>query len=201
MIELHVKHHADPSEFKKTTAHELLHEPDAPPQIVFSGKQTWKPSRPRTLVVACSDGRLQESVDEFLEGRLGVIDYDRLYSPGGPGALAVGSSDIRTDQLRRELKFLMDAHKIEEIVLLFHGAERTGPEHAVCAHYKRILPGASRRQVAIQQHQDAGEAIGVISEIAPQVKVRVYRAEVRGDTSIHFVDLLRRPYARSYVSG
>lgn len=193
MIELHVKHGQDPQESSKAPVNTLLHEPDAPPQIVFEGTQTWKPSRPRTLVVACSDGRLQESVDEFLERRLGVVDYDRLYSPGGPGALAVSSSDIRTDQLRRELKFLMEAHKIEEIVLLFHGADRTGPEHAVCAHYKRILPGASRSQVAAQQHQDAAEALQVISEIAPRVMVHVYRAEVRGDTSIHFVDLLRRP--------
>jgi len=115
-----------------------------------------------------------------------------LYSPGGPGALAAGNPEVKTDQLRRELKFLMDAHKIEEIVLLFHGADRSGPEHAVCAHYKRVLPGATRRQVAVQQHADAAEAITVISGIAPMVKVHVFRAEVRGDTTIHFVDLLRQ---------
>ena len=191
MIELEAKHHPAQSEPSQNSTHSMLQDPDAPLQVVFVGTQPWKP-RPRTLVVACSDGRLQESVDEFLEDRLGVIDYDRLYSPGGPGALAAGSGDIRTDQLRRELKFLMEAHKIEEIVLLFHGADRTGPDHAVCAHYKRILPGASRRQITMQQHADAAEAIGVVSKIAPNVKVHVFRAEVRGDSAIHFVDLLRK---------
>jgi hypothetical protein len=171
----------------------MLHHPDTSLPIVYKGESTWKHTRPRTLVVACSDGRLQESIDEFLEGRLGVVDYDRLYSPGGAGALAASSADIRTDQLRRELKFLMDAHKIEEIVLLFHGADSSGPDHAVCAHYKRILPYGSRRQVEMQQHADAAEALNVVSDIAPTVNVHVYRAEVRGDSSVHFVDFLRRP--------
>jgi len=31
----------------------------------------WSPARPRVLVVACSDGRLQEATDAFLASALG----------------------------------------------------------------------------------------------------------------------------------
>lgn len=191
MIELHVKHNPEQIDDSNAPVNDLLHDPESQPDVIFKGAQRWKQSRPSTLVVACSDGRLQESIDEFLERKLGVVDYDRLYAPGGPGALGPGSGDLRTDQLRRELKFLMDAHRIEEIVLLFHGADRSGPENAVCAHYKRLLPGASRNQISRQQHKDASAAMSVISSIAPRVRIRVYRAEVRGDSSVHFIDLLR----------
>ncbi len=162
-------------------------------QTAFNATNNWKHEFPRTLVVACSDGRLQGSTDEFLEESLGVIDYDRLYSPGGAGALAVGNGAFNCDQLRRELKLLTDAHQTEQIVLLFHGADSTGPDLAVCAHYQRILPGASRYQISMQQHADAAEAISVVSEIAPKVSIRVYCAQVRSDNSVHFDDFLRRP--------
>ena len=39
----------------------------------------WDPERPRVLVAACSDGRLQEATDAFLSRALGVRQYDRLY--------------------------------------------------------------------------------------------------------------------------
>ena len=41
----------------------------------------WDPERPRVLVAACSDGRLQEATDAFLSSALGVRQYDRLYVP------------------------------------------------------------------------------------------------------------------------
>ncbi len=48
----------------------------------------WSADRPHTLVIACSDGRLQEQTDEFLHRQLGLSGFDRFYVPGGGGALA-----------------------------------------------------------------------------------------------------------------
>ena len=56
------------------------------PAPVYVSERRWSEERPRVLVVACSDGRLQEAVDDFLQNHLGILDYDRLYAPGGPGA-------------------------------------------------------------------------------------------------------------------
>src|SRR4026209_2489832 len=54
----------------------------------------WLPDRPSTLVIACSDGRLQEATDEFLAHHLQVTRYDRFYVPGGAGALAASGRDF-----------------------------------------------------------------------------------------------------------
>src|SRR5918998_448510 len=82
----------------------------------------WNPARPRILVVACSDGRLQEETDLFLDGALGVTHYDRLYLPGGAGALSASGRDfVRAQQMRHECRYLVDAHGVEDLVMLFHG--------------------------------------------------------------------------------
>lgn len=159
---------------------------------VYISRKPWSSTRPRTLVVACSDGRLQESIDDFLEQHMGVLAYDRLYAPGGPGALAAcGFELLRADQFRREFAFLMRAHGTEEVILLFHGAGEDGPENAVCAHYRRLLPQGSRQEIAQQQERDAEEVLRQGFLGLPQVRVHVYRAEVQPDSTVRFVDLLR----------
>ncbi len=193
LIELQVVNNRPSAETHSSSdhadVHRQLNDPGNSPRVVFSGAYTWRRRRPSTLVVACSDGRLQKSIDEFLEQKLGVVDYDRLYAPGGPGCLGIGTFDIRTDQLKRELKFLIEAHQIEEIVLLFHGAGPGGPSDSVCAHYKRLLPDASVSEIERQQHEDALEALKIIARLVPQIPVLVYRAEVHGDGTVRFVDL------------
>jgi len=105
----------------------------------------WKPTRPRTLVVACSDGRLQEATDSFLEAELGLKEFDRLYVPGGGGgALSASDRDVfLAQQLRGECKYLVELHQVKQIILLFHGPARDGPDEAVCADYRRKLPWAT----------------------------------------------------------
>ena len=69
----------------------------------------WLPDRPNTLVIACSDGRLQEATDEFLAHHLQVTRYDRFYVPGGAGALAASGRDfLRAQQIRRECRYLVE---------------------------------------------------------------------------------------------
>ena len=96
----------------------------------------WLPDRPSTLVVACSDGRLQEATDEFLALHLKVTRYDRFYVPGGAGALAASGRDfVRAEQIRRECRYLVELHAVRQIVLLFHGPTVSGPLAAACADY------------------------------------------------------------------
>ncbi len=148
----------------------------------------WNDARPRILVVACSDGRLQENLDEFLQSR-GISHYDRLFVPGGPGALASSGYElIRHDQLRRETQFLISAHGVEELFLIFHGAAPDGPEAAACADYKRKLPGHSAAQINAAQDADVIELLRIFAWPI-HLQVRVFRAEVGGDGQIRFVAL------------
>jgi len=166
------------------------------PAPVYVSERRWSEERPRVLVVACSDGRLQEAVDDFLQNHLGILDYDRLYAPGGPGALASGGFEfLRSDTFRRECAFLVEAHGVEEVVLLFHGpASPDGPDHAACADYRRKTPRLSPTEIASQQQIDAADIVRAVfgrytATGTRSVRVRVFRAEVLPDRRVRFVDL------------
>jgi hypothetical protein len=141
-------------------------------------------------VIACSDGRLQEPTDEFLSAALGIRQYDRLYVAGGGGALsASGKEYLRAQQLRRECKFLVEAHDVQEIVLLFHGPAVDGPAGAMCADYRRKLPMLAVPRLRDQQERDADELLTRRDEWAGSARVRVFRCETRSDGGLEFVSL------------
>src|SRR5437870_5274745 len=162
--------------------------PETRPEVFLSSKK-WLQERPRILVVACSDGRYQECLDDFLNNHLGIDHYDRLYAPGGPGALASSTlSYFRGEQFRQEASFLIEAHFLDEIILIFHGpAFPDGPKEANCADYKRKMPGARSDEINRQQETDLKEALKTLLKSGSAVRLSVYRAEVRADGRVQFV--------------
>jgi hypothetical protein len=162
--------------------------------VVYRGQHSWNSNRPRVLVLACSDGRLQEQVDAFLFKHLHIGHYDRLYLPGGPGALAYGGGESgRAAQHRRECRFLIQAHAIKRVVLLFHGPAEGGPELAICADYQRKLPGITARQIRIQQEADVVELVRWRAEWAGQAQLQAFRSEVTADQQVRFAALTAQP--------
>jgi hypothetical protein len=161
-------------------------------RVSVSGK--WSSARPNVLVVACSDGRLQEATDVFLANELGVVRYDRFYVPGGAGALVASGYDfVRAQQMRRECRYLIELHGIGKIVLLMHGPVAGGPAEASCADYRRKLPRASVEQLT----EDANQLLRQRTKWAGLATVVVYRCEIDVGGAITFVDLAasseRRP--------
>ncbi len=160
----------------------------------YSSAARWQAERPHVLVVACSDGRLQESVDDFLHEHLGVHQYDRLYMPGGPGALArSGEEVLRSDQWRRESVFLLDVHDIREVILIFHAAASDSPPGANSADYARKLPAQAPSHIRTQQEEDAVEVLQRVFSSsayhAHPVHVRVFRAEVSAEQRVQFIEM------------
>ena len=150
----------------------------------------WSPDRPSTLVIACSDGRLQEATDEFLAHHLQVTRYDRFYVPGGGGALAASGRDfLRAQQLRRECRYLVDLHEVRHIVMLFHAPTKDGPLAAACADYRRKLPWASVTELRGRQEQDAEELSRTREDWAGTAEVLIYRCEVDTRGVIRFARL------------
>jgi hypothetical protein len=150
----------------------------------------WEPARPSALVVACSDGRLQAPLDDFLHHRLGIVDYDRLYAPGGPGALAVGASNfVRSDQFRREAAFLVTAHGIQDAYLIFHASSADGPADATCGDYRRRLPHYTPAEIRAQQQRDAAEIVRSGIGFGIDVRLHAYRCEVTADGRVQVVPL------------
>jgi len=156
----------------------------------FVASAPWNHQRPTALVVACSDGRLQENLDDFLSNALRITQYDRLYLPGGPGALASsGLEMLRPEQARRELMFLVTAHKIEDVVRVFHGPAADGPAEASCGDYKRRFSGRSPAELRAQQEQDARDIARAMFPPGGQLRLLVYRCEVTRDDRVQFVPL------------
>jgi hypothetical protein len=150
----------------------------------------WSPDRPNTLVIACSDGRLQEATDEFLAHQLQVTRYDRFYVPGGAGALTSSGRDfLRAQQLRRECRYLVELHDVRHIVMLFHGPTRDGPIAAACADYRRKLPWASVAELRGRQELDAEELGRIREEWAGKAEVVMFRCEVDNSGVIRFANL------------
>jgi hypothetical protein len=151
------------------------------------GTHRWTVERPHTLVVACSDGRLQEATDVFLGRELGLTQFDRFYVPGGGGALASSGRDfIRAQQLRRECAYLIELHSVARVVLLFHGPAANGPAAAVCADYRRKMAWASPDIILARQRQDSGELFERRDEWAGQAAVMSYRCDVHAAGEITF---------------
>jgi hypothetical protein len=150
----------------------------------------WSPDRPHTLVIACSDGRLQEQTDAFLHHQLELAGFDRFYVPGGGGALASSGRDfIRADQLRKECAYLIQLHEITRVILLFHGPSARGPAHAVCADYKRKLPFASAEMLRDQQRRDAVDLIQRGDQWAGKANVSAYLCQIDEAHRVTFVQL------------
>jgi len=157
----------------------------------FTSRQPWEKERPRILIIACSDGRYQQSLDDFLNHHLGITHYDRLFAPGGPGALAPSTfSYFRGEQFRQESAFLIDAHNLEEIILIFHGpSEKGGPLEATCADYRRKMHGARTGEIYQQQEKDLQEAVKAVIRANSTLRIRAFRAEVCADLRVEFVPL------------
>ncbi len=166
----------------------MIYQP--PPDTSEGLPQVWKPDRPHTLVVACSDGRLQEATDAFLSHELELAHFDRFYMPGGGGALASSGRDfLRAQYLRKECAYLVELHEITRVILLFHGPTENGPADAICADYRRKLPWASPALVRDRQRLDAAELIARRSEWAGAAEVMAYRCEVAPSHDVAFVPL------------
>jgi hypothetical protein len=157
----------------------------------------WDPERPRVLVAACSDGRLQEATDAFLSRALGVRQYDRLYVPGGGGGLASsGAHFLRARELRRECQFLMEAHGVEHLILLFHGPAADGPAEAICADYRRKHPWYRPTQVREQQEADVRDLLDRRDEFAGSARLSAYRFEVTASGELAVATLYTDPTTR-----
>jgi hypothetical protein len=168
----------------------LLMTDAAPGPDPFVSRVEWEEMRPSTLVIACSDGRLQAHTDEFLQRGLGISHYDRVFAPGGPGALATGAGNFgRGDAFRRECAFLIAAHGIRDVFLVYHGPAADGPPDATCGDYRRRLPFATPAQIRTQQENDAAELLRNGIAIGAPVRLHPYRCEVTADGRVRFVPL------------
>ncbi len=119
--------------------------------------------------IYCSDGRFGGAFDDFLHRELKLPHYDRFAVPGGAAVLAGHISAYREEEaLREQLKFLIESHGLERIVLI---------AHRNCGFYLKKLHVPEER-LRDRQEADLAKAAESIHSIAPRVRVEGYLARV-----------------------
>jgi len=109
----------------------------------YKSQLKYDSSRMHAAALYCSDGRLGEHFDDFLQNGLMLPRYDRLCLPGGPACLAGHPQATLEEQgVLDELKFLVEVHKLKRVVLLAHSG---------CAFYATRLELKEPRLELVQR--------------------------------------------------
>ncbi|MFT3685186.1 MAG: hypothetical protein QM783_09720 [Phycisphaerales bacterium] len=87
----------------------------------YESRHRYEAARIHAAAIYCSDGRLGEHFDDFLETGLALPRYDRVTLPGGPACIAGHpQAHLEEQGVMDELKFLVEVHGLKRIVLITH---------------------------------------------------------------------------------
>lgn len=136
------------------------------PLSVFTSMDPWHQERIGALALYCSDGRWGEAFDEFCHKHLQIPRYDRWAVPGGPAWLAASDDSALYQAARQQLDFLVQHHKLEQVVLITHYG---------CAYYGHRLEKAPMECLQAQR-DDVRTAIDTLHCWYPNIRVEAYLA-------------------------
>ncbi len=109
----------------------------------YESRIKYEVSRIHAAAIYCSDGRLGEHFDDFLQQGLSLPRYDRVTLPGGPACLAGHPQALLEEQgVVDELKFLVEVHGLKRVVLIAHQG---------CAYYSTRLELIEPRLELVQK--------------------------------------------------
>ncbi len=145
----------------------------APIATPFTSTIPYDEHRMHVAAVYCSDGRVGEHFDDFLQNGLGLPRYDRVALPGGPACLA-GYDEARVEQVGivDELKFLIEAHGLTRVVLI---------QHQSCAFYTQRLH-VPPQQLEMLQRADLVRAAYFIRHVTNLQRIDAFFARRATET-------------------
>jgi hypothetical protein len=126
-------------------------------------------ARMHAAALYCSDGRVGEHFDDFLHNGLSLPRYDRLCLPGGPACLAGHpQTNLEEHGVVDELKFLLQVHKLQRVVLIAHQA---------CAFYSSRLELKEPRMELVQR-ADLVRAAAFVHRVTGLESIEAYFARL-----------------------
>ena len=134
---------------------------------MFESQTPYEAARIHAAAIYCSDGRVGDHFDDFLQNGLKLPRYDRVALPGGPAALAEHKETaLEHAAVADELQFLVEVHGIQRVVLI---------QHQNCAFYtsRLNLAGITVEQ---QQYDDLRRAADLVRKITKVDNVDAYFA-------------------------
>lgn len=109
----------------------------------YESRVPYDSQRIHAAAIYCSDGRVGEHFDDFLQNGLSLPRYDRIALPGGAACLAGHpQAHLEEQGVVDELQFLVKVHAIKRVVLI---------AHARCAFYTERLELADPRLELVQR--------------------------------------------------
>lgn len=113
------------------------------PKVAYDCPLSYNRARIHAAAIYCSDGRIGEHFDDFLQVGLALPRYDRVALPGGPACLAGHpQAHLEEQGVVDELKFLVEVHGLKKIILIAHEG---------CAFYATRLSLEGRRLELVQK--------------------------------------------------
>ena len=141
--------------------------PKQPTPLAYESSVPYERARIHAAAIYCSDGRVGEQFDDFLQNGLKLPRYDRVALPGGPACLADHPQAHSLAQgVVDELKFLVEVHGLKRVVLIAHEA---------CAFYTTRLELKDRR-LELLQRADLVRAASCVRRITNVDAVEAYFA-------------------------
>ncbi len=135
----------------------------------YESRVPYDQARIHAAAIYCSDGRVGEQFDDFLQNGLHLPRYDRVALPGGPACLAGHpQTTLEGESVLGELKFLVDVHHLERIILIAHEG---------CAFYSSRLSLQDRRRELVQK-ADLVRATAVVQGVTKIDRIEAYFARL-----------------------
>jgi hypothetical protein len=133
----------------------------------YESRLPYDAARIHAAAIYCSDGRLGEHFDDFLENGLKLPRYDRVTLPGGPACLAGHpQAHLEEQGVMDELKFLVEVHRLRRVVLLAHQG---------CAFYASRL-ALQEPRLELVQRADLVRAAAFTHRVTGLDKIEAYFA-------------------------
>lgn len=129
----------------------------------------YESARIHAAAVYCSDGRVGEHFDDFLQNGLNLPRYDRVSLPGGPACLAGHpQASLEEKGVVDELHFLVEVHKLKRLVLIAHQS---------CAFYTTRLELKDPRLELVQK-ADLVRAAAYVHRVTGLDRIDAYFARI-----------------------
>lgn len=144
---------------------------------MYESRLRYEAARIHAAAIYCSDGRVGEHFDDFLQNGLKLPRYDRVALPGGPACLAGHpQAHLEEQGVVDELRFLVEAHQLQRVVLV---------AHQDCAFYEQRLELRERRMELVQC-ADLVRAAAVVRRVTGLEQVEGYFARTLESGHIGF---------------
>ncbi|MEM6316009.1 MAG: carbonic anhydrase [Planctomycetota bacterium] len=136
----------------------------------YRSRQAQPTTAIHAAAIYCSDGRIGEHVDDFMTNALDLPHYDRIAVPGGPAALvARPDAALPPERMLGELRFLIEAHNLQRIVLI---------QHDDCGFYHARV---KETDIEAVQRRDVDELAALLRKSTGIENIRGYFARFTDD--------------------